>query len=189
MPQRREHDPDRELLQGIGDGDGRALSEFVRRNERWVRGVLFATLGQMDQADDVLQQVWLTLWRRAGQLQDPKRWRGWVYRLARSAALDAARRRGRWRRLMRQLRRQPNRSAPVRDAAAQAELTERHQQVLAAIAAMPERYRQPLVLRHLEELSYRQIAEILELPVETVETRLVRARRMLRERLSRDEKR
>jgi RNA polymerase sigma-70 factor (ECF subfamily) len=50
---------------------------------------------------------------------------------------------------------------------------------------MPAIYREPFVLRHLEDWSYRQIAETLDLPVDTVGTRLVRARRMLQETLSR----
>jgi RNA polymerase sigma-70 factor (ECF subfamily) len=55
--------------------------------------------------------------------------------------------------------------------------------VLEAIRALPALYREPFVLRHLQGWSYRQIAETMGLPVDTVETRLVRARRLLREAL------
>ena len=56
-------------------------------------------------------------------------------------------------------------------------------ELLQAIEALPALYREPFVLRHLEDWSYAQIGELLGLPTETVETRLVRARRLLREAL------
>jgi RNA polymerase sigma-70 factor (ECF subfamily) len=56
--------------------------------------------------------------------------------------------------------------------------------MLEAIAALPELYREPFVLKHLEDMSYKQIGELLDLPPDTVETRLVRARRLLRDRLA-----
>ena len=60
---------------------------------------------------------------------------------------------------------------------------ERMCEVRAAIEALPPMYREPFTLRHLEGWNYRQIAELLDVPVDTVETRLVRARRRLREAL------
>ncbi|MDO8630448.1 MAG: sigma factor-like helix-turn-helix DNA-binding protein, partial [Phycisphaerales bacterium] len=53
--------------------------------------------------------------------------------------------------------------------------------VLSAIMALPAIYREPFVLRHMNDWSYRRISDVMGLPVDTVETRLVRARRLLRE--------
>jgi RNA polymerase sigma-70 factor (ECF subfamily) len=61
---------------------------------------------------------------------------------------------------------------------------ERHEAVLDAVASLPALYREPFVLKHLEGWSYRQIGEALGLPTDTVETRLVRARRRLRQKLA-----
>ena len=55
--------------------------------------------------------------------------------------------------------------------------------MLAAINGLPALYREPFVLRHMNGWGYQQIAEVMDLPVDTVETRLVRARRLLREAL------
>jgi RNA polymerase sigma-70 factor (ECF subfamily) len=55
--------------------------------------------------------------------------------------------------------------------------------MLRAVEALPALYREPFVLRHLEDWTYQEISELLGLPLETVETRLVRARRLLREML------
>jgi RNA polymerase sigma-70 factor (ECF subfamily) len=63
---------------------------------------------------------------------------------------------------------------------------ERQDRVLSAIQGLPAIYREPFVLRHLNDWSYQQIADLMGLPVDSVETRLVRARRLLREALARE---
>ena len=68
------------------------------------------------------------------------------------------------------------------------EQTEQIDQVLRAIRLLPETYREVLLLQYGQNLSYRQIADILDVPVTTVQIRLVRARRMILDRISRYEK-
>jgi len=175
---------DRRLVEALGRGESDALVELMRRNAPWLRGAIFAAGVAPDAVEDVFQQVWMTAWRRAGSLDDPRRWRAWLYTLARHAAIDAARRRRRSGRLAETLRawlgtRRCESDDPPRRLA----LAEAHQRALRAIAALPEIYRQPFVLRHLAGWDYRRIAETLELPPATVETRLVRARKLLRETL------
>jgi RNA polymerase sigma-70 factor (ECF subfamily) len=126
----------------------------------------------------------MRVWREARRLDDPRRWRAWLYRIARNAATDAGRSRKRRRLLLDAVFRQQREPGtehrgPEQRLAAQ----ERHQAMLDAIASLPPLYREPFVLKHLEDWSYQQIGEAMGLPVDTVETRLVRARRLLRERL------
>jgi RNA polymerase sigma factor (sigma-70 family) len=59
------------------------------------------------------------------------------------------------------------------------EQKEQYQLILSAVNSLPEKYRQVFILGHINDLTYRQIAEILDVPVTTVQIRLVRARRML----------
>ena len=176
-------DADQPVIEAVQQGDHGAFRELLRRQERWVRGVVYAVLGDRDRVDDVTQQIWTTLWERCGELRDTRRWRPWLYRLARNAALDAGRettrRRGLTERLAENL---PGDHAGQTPPSALAE-SEAQSAVLEAIASLPVHYREPFVLRHLEDWSYREIAAVLDLPVDTVETRLVRARRMLREAL------
>jgi RNA polymerase sigma-70 factor (ECF subfamily) len=186
MRQGEEHEADRLLVQAVARGEPDALVELMRRNGGWVRGVVFAACGDAELVDDVQQQVWLSAWRRAGSLSDASKWRGWLYALAYHAGIDTARRAGRRQRLLRRLlRRLPLRQADEPEASRRLILQESHRQALKAVGELPEMYRGPFVLRHLADWSYRQIAEAMDLPVETVETRLVRARRMLREKLTR----
>ncbi len=172
------------LIEATRAGDRYAFTELMRGHGRWVRGVIFGVLGDGDCVDDVAQQVWTGVWQRIGELRDARRLQPWLYRLARNAAIDAGRSITRRRNRMRGHRgeigiSQQRSSAPDGDLAQQ----ERHQEVLAAIRGLPALYREPFVLRHLNGWSYSRIAEVIEMPVDSVETRLVRARRLLRDRL------
>ena len=175
-----EFDADVLLVEALKQGDAAAMSELMDRHERWVRGAVYAVLGNSDQVDDVVQRVWMRAWQRIDTLDDPRRWRYWVYRMARNAAIDAGRRIKRKRNLRQRLTElatdaSGRQSTPVHEAT----VREEHGRVLGAIEKMPAIYREPFVLRHVEQWTYRQIAEVLNLPVDTVGTRLVRARRLL----------
>ncbi|MBU0640108.1 MAG: RNA polymerase sigma factor [Planctomycetes bacterium] len=166
-------------------GDQPAADRLVREHEGWVRGVIYGVSGRSDLVDDVAQQVWTRVWQRLDSLKDPERLRPWLYAIARRAAIDAGvdhkRRREGTVRLEHagQTRGDERSRNPLRLALSD----ELHATLLQAVESLPVLYREPFVLRHLEDWSYAQIGAVLALPVETVETRLVRARRLLRETL------
>jgi len=166
----------------------RALEEIIALHHSWVRGVVLAVTGRADDVDDVTQQVWMRLWQRRDQLASVTDLRKWLYTLARNAAIDAGRsstrRRGLWRRFKRLWR--PGRSSPR--PADDLITAERRKITLRAIEALDEKYRIVLVLRVWREMSYDEIARTLDITPQAVETRLVRARRMLREKLMPEEK-
>lgn len=177
-------DPEQPVVEAIRQGDADAMAEFVARNTPWVRGVVFAVTGRSDNIDDVLQQVWVRAWRQAGSIHDPSRWRAWLYSIARHAGQDSQRRLQRRTRLHRRWGQWRQRLGGG-EASPEVELIrdEQHRMTLDAIGELPAMYREPFVLRHLEDWSYAQIADVLGISAEGVETRLVRARRMLREKL------
>ncbi|MHC4445391.1 MAG: RNA polymerase sigma factor [Planctomycetota bacterium] len=180
-----ELDMEQPVIEAIQQGDPDAMKELIHRHQRWVRGVIFSTLGRFDEVDDVAQKVWIQVWREARRLQEPANWRTWLYRIARNAAIDAGRAKKRRRQLVRNLlEQQPlkmhNQTSPTH----QIEADEQHRKMLEAVSSLPSLYREPFVLKHLQDWSYRQIGETLGLPVDTVETRLVRARRLLRKKLT-----
>ena len=171
------------LISQAQRGSRGAVDRLVREHEGWVRGVIYGTTGRADLVDDVAQQVWTQVWQRLGSLNDPRRLRAWLYAVARNAAIDASQDRRRRNAVGLDfvadgLGDNPSRG-PVR-AAVGGELRET---LLRAVEALPALYREPFVLRHLEDWSYAEIGDLLGLSVETVETRLVRARRFLREML------
>ena len=177
-------DGDERLLAAAQQGERRALDTFIERHDRWVRGVVYATLGKPALVDDVVQHVWTNVWRQIGSLAQFDRWRGWLYRMARNAAIDAGEKAARERKM--RIAVEPDEIAPASRGGPLAELMQQEQRgrMLAAINGLPEIYREPFILRHAEDWSYAQIGEALSLPVDTVETRLVRARRLLRDALA-----
>lgn len=183
MPLTRSDPPgDEALVALLMSGDTDALAEIMRRHGRWVRGVLYSVLGASDDIDDVAQQVWLTFWHRCRDLDNAQRWRHWLYRLARNAAIDAGRKVTRRRRLwgrLTDLFHQGRSPQPMPDR--EMILEEEHSRVLAALDRLAPIYREAFVLRHMQDLSYREIAEILDVAPETVGTRLIRARRRMLE--------
>ena len=194
IPLAQETDLDQQLIEAVQAGDGQSLADLIARNERWVRGVVYSALGDPNVLDDVMQKVWMTVWQRAGTLEDPRRWRYWLYRMARNAAIDLGRkkkrRRNLWQRLSHEMlgRGQTVGASDEPDPRRSASVKEQHQRVLNAIEGMPSLYREPFVLRHLEGWSYKRIAETLDLPVDTVGTRLVRARRLLQDALGEEDR-
>ena len=175
-------DGDTELIAAAQRGERSALEALVRRHDRWVRHVVYAACGDVSHVDDVVQRVWATVWQQIGTLVDPSRWRGWLYRTARNAAIDGAVKQTRDRQLRISYGRETAKSSI--DPAERLIQSEEHRRVLSAIKGLPAIYREPFVLRHLEDWNYAQIGEALGLPVDTVETRLVRARRLLKDALS-----
>lgn len=180
-----EFDPELPVIEAIRTGDRHAFGELVGRHDRWVRSVIYGVLGDADRVDDVAQQAWTALWERIGELRDGRRWRAWLYRLARNAAIDAGRDATRRKRRQdgvtsREVARASDGQTPDANLVSAEEISA----VRRAVQALPALYREPFVLKHVNGWSYREIAELMDMPVQSVETRLVRARRLLRESLS-----
>ncbi len=171
------------VIEAVREGDAYAFRELVDRHGPWIRGVVFAVLTDGSLLDDAMQQVWVQVWRRVGELRDPRAWRPWIARLARNVALDYGRRVSRDRRRRRRQDAAAGMPLTAEDGEQVATRAERQVAVLRAVRALPALYREPFVLRHINGWGYREIAEVLGIPIDTVETRLVRARRLLREAL------
>ena len=176
-------DGDQALIAAAQQGQRSALDAFVRRHDGWVRNVVYATVGNPMVVDDVVQHVWTNVWQQIGTLVDPSSWRGWLYKMAKHAAIDAGLKGARERRRRSGLGLTEQIAGRDADPAKAVSDAEQHRRVLNAIKGLPAIYREPFILRHLEGCSYARIAEAMSMPVDTVETRLVRARRLLRETL------
>ncbi len=174
----------RELVTGAQQGDRVAADRLVREHESWVRSAIYAATGRPELVDDIAQQVWMRVWQRLDTLENPRQLRAWLYTIARNTAIDYGashrRQQGFAERMGAEGRRTQPPAAEPAGTVANAEVREL---VLRAVRSLPAIYREPFVLRHLEGWSYQEIGDVLGLTVDTVETRLVRARRLLREML------
>jgi RNA polymerase sigma-70 factor (ECF subfamily) len=153
---------------------------------RWLRTVVLARVGEAAAADDVLQEVAATAIDKGHQLRNPESAAPWLYRLAVMAALQYRRRQGRRRKL---LDRFVERRMPHGDEARELDpldwllADERKALVRKALARLPRRDAEILLLKHTEDWSYRELAEHLGLTTSAVEARLHRARQKMRKAL------
>lgn len=166
-------------------GNAQAFSGLVDRHADRVIAFAYNVLGSRSEAEDVSQDVFVTLWQKAGEWQ-PSRGRltTWLFQITRNAALNYQQRtRGRevhWHDDPPEV--PSNTAGPEQTAIA----NDDQRQLDAAIAALPEQQRSALILVVREGLSNRDAAAALDCSVKALEALLVRARRQLRSTLNTD---
>jgi RNA polymerase sigma factor (sigma-70 family) len=173
--------PDARLLERyLANRDGLAFEALVRRHGSMVMGVCRRVLDDSNDADDAFQAAFLLLARKARSIRDDNSVGGWLHRVAWRIALqvksDAARRRDQERRAAERTGEAIAPDSWHDDTAAVI-----HQE----IDRLPDRYRRPVVLCCLEDMTYQQAASHLRWSEATTRGRLARARELLRARLSR----
>jgi RNA polymerase sigma-70 factor (ECF subfamily) len=166
---------ERDLAARLARGEPAALDEVVERYGRRVVALARRLLGWSEGADDVAQDVFLAVWQKGRSFRGEAQL--WTYLAAITVNRSRSTLRRRWLadRTLRAIA--PFRAQSQAPQALGADETA--QAVRAAIARLPQTYREVIVLRYLEELSVRQVAEVLGLRPNTVEVRLSRARKLL----------
>ncbi len=177
---------DRSIIEGAIRGEHEALRELWNRNRRWVAAIILAHKPRWAELDDLLQEVGVSIVRKVGELRDPAAFKPWLRTVAINAARAAARdKAGKNRRLAVDGDDESGVLARVVGGPSagpdRGETSEEARRLMELALELPEGYREPLLLRCVRELSYRQIGELVGLPESTIETRIARGRRMLRE--------
>lgn len=176
------------LFQAAMRSDPDAVRQVWERHRRWVAALLLAYKPRDADLEDLLQEVAMTFVRRIGELREAEALKPWL----RSVAINTARLSGRKRSVARrhgeQLRlvTEQGQERPGGPDVALAQ-QEEARRLLELALTLPEGYREPLLLRCMQGMSYREIGRIMGLPESTVETRIARGRRMLRQLASAQE--
>ena len=165
------HNNDVELLKAIAAKDEAALGQLYDSYRLILFGVLMRILNNREEAEDVLQEVFLQVWRRAGDF-DENRGRPftWLVTLARSRGIDRLRMLASRERVA--VASAAESSEEVSDAASDAIRSERVGAVNSALADLPDEQRRPLVLAYFDGLTQSEIAAKLGVPLGTVKTRM-----------------
>lgn len=174
---------DDELMVDYVGGDEDALRILVQRWERLVFAFLIRMLGSPEEAEDLCQDTFMNLIKAAGRYKPEGKFQSWLYRIAGNQARSRLRRRKilRWLPLSEE---HDNNPASGSDALASMASREEQRQVQEAIARLPERQREALVLKQYQELSYREIADAMDTTVSSVQMLLHRAMTALRKDLA-----
>jgi RNA polymerase sigma-70 factor (ECF subfamily) len=174
-------DSDYELIQAIGRKEGKAFQSFVERYRKTVFNFIFRLLGDRFAAEDLVQEVFLRIYRSAGGFEPRAKVSTWVFRIAYNLSLNELKRRSRFV-CMDQIEEVAGIPAP--DVLREDELAKN---VRAMIRQLPEKQRAALLLRVNEDLSYAEIGSVLSVSVASVESLIFRARDRLRKLLKESE--
>ncbi len=166
-------DPDPRVLARARTGDVGAFEELVRDYQADVWRFAYHFTRDRQMAEDVTQEAFLRAFRFLPTFRGDAKFTSWLFRIARNCALDAIRRRAG------QTREHPPPLGPP-DGQARAELH-------AALAAVSPEHREPFLLIEVFGLSYREAADVLNVRVGTVKSRMHRARRAMMAALAVDE--
>lgn len=169
---------DRALIQRHLDGDGLAAGELVDRYQRQLFSVALRMLGNVQDAEDVTQTVFCNAFLALPRYDPQYRFFSWMYRMTVNESLNALKRR----RLTVTLDHGLALDATDGDAERAAEAADR---VGKALLDLKPDDRAVVVLKHFVSFSYEEIADVLEVPVKTVKSRLFTARERLRTTLLR----
>ena len=183
MRSEQPHDQDVDLLKAVAARDESALGQLYDHYRLILFGVLMRILNNREEAEDVLQEVFLQVWRRAADF-DEKRGRPftWLVTLARSRGIDRLRSLAAKERVALAGAKEP--SEQVSDAVADALASEQRTLVTKALAQLPEEQKSPLILAYFDGLTQSEIAAKLGAPLGTVKTRMRAGLMKLREALS-----
>ena len=176
------------LMQLVAEGDTSAFEQLIERHQALVAGTVARMLGSNSDVEDIAQQVFIRVWKSARRYVPRAKFTTWLLKITRNLVFNELRRSKRHAHVPLQSE-QGAEETPLKDEtnpAPDASLleTELQRAIEEAIMQLPESQRMALVLRRYEQLSYEQIAEVLNLSVPAVKSVLFRARTELRTRLS-----
>ena len=176
---------DTELVQTALAGRESGFEELVRRYQRPIAAYVYRMVGDYDAALDLTQEVFIKVYGSLSRYRAEFKFSTWIYRIAHNAAID-------------HLRRGASRETAIasdedRPALAlesrrltpeqESERNERCSEIEIVVQMLTPAYRELIVLRHSNDLSYEEIAEVTGLPLGTVKNRLFRAREAMRDLL------
>lgn len=181
---------DTDLVARAAAGEGDCFDVLVERYHRPIANFIFRMVNNYETALDLSQEVFIKVYGSLGRYNPEFKFSTWIYKIASNTAID-------------HLRKQSVIISPLYAVSGDdeefelpipakgpsperaLERTERRAQIEEAISKLPHRYRELIVLRHVSELSYDEIAEVTGLPLGTVKNRIFRAREAMRKHLVR----
>lgn len=179
---------DIEVVDNAKNGSIECFEEIVRRYERPITSYLYRMLRDYDHSLDVSQEVFIKVYNSLDKYRSEYKFSTWIYRIAHNAAIDHMRRNST---ILQSIETESSEGAyqlqiesPLPSPEQERERSEWRQEIESVIRCLPAAYKDLVILRHAQDLSYDEIAEITSLPLGTVKNRLFRAREMMREVLA-----
>src|SRR6266404_6349571 len=176
---------DRDLVASAVAGHEGGFEELVRRYQRPISAYVYRMVGDYDAALDLTQEIFIKVYGSLARYRSEFKFSTWIYKIAYNRAVDYLRRHnGREQSLVGgaegdsyELPIESKRLSPEQES----ERKERRLEIENVVRALPAAYRELIILRHSQDLTYEEIVEVTGLPLGTVKNRLFRAREMMRQ--------
>ncbi|PWT88406.1 MAG: hypothetical protein C5B55_13165 [Blastocatellia bacterium] len=167
------------------DGIEGSFEELVRRYQRPISAYVYRMVGDYDAALDLTQEIFIKVYSSLRRYRPEFKFSTWIYKIAHNSAVDHLRRTStREQSIINgsesdtfELPLESNRLSPEQES----EQRERRIEIEAVVKTLPPNYRELIILRHSQDLTYEEIVEVTGLPLGTVKNRLFRAREMMRQ--------
>ncbi|MCU0606454.1 MAG: RNA polymerase sigma factor [Candidatus Edwardsbacteria bacterium] len=164
-------------------GDPGAFNALIDAYKRQVYSLIYRMVNNAADADDLAQETFIKMFRSIGLYDSNYPFHTWLFKIAHNTAIDFLRANKRSAITIDDVENPIDIVDPGPGLDEKAEKMSQKGAIERHIAALPPHYREILVLRHQQELSYEEIAGALDIPVGTVKVRLFRAREMMKQRL------
>ena len=176
---------DGELITKAIAGREDSFEELVRRYQRPITNYVYRMLNNYDAALDVTQEIFIKVYNSMARYSSEYKFSTWLYKISHNAAIDYLRRNSNHAQSLEienedgtyQVQFESKRLSPEQER----ELSEWREEIDVVVKRLPSGYRELILLRHANDLSYDEIADITNLPLGTVKNRLFRAREMMRD--------
>ena len=172
---------DEDLMKATQKGDREALGVLVRRYQEQLFAFAVRNLGDREVAGDVFQETFIRVFSRRSTYDSKRKFRPWVYQICLNLCRDHFRKQARKRQEPLEEQREVVDTRPGPDL--KLERLQLAERVKDAIHQLPEKQKQVFLLVHYQQLSYPEVAEVLELPLGTVKSRMFHAQKRLAEAL------
>lgn len=176
------------LMMRVKTGDHAAFEELMGRHQNMIVGTVAKMLGNASDAQDIAQQVFIRLWKAAPRYKRKAKFTTFLFTITRNLVFNESKKRARRKTYSLEEREENSFSQIAADASrtpdAETLQTELQSAVDRAINALPAKQRMAVILRRYENMSYEEIADVLETSISAVKSHLFRARTDLRESLS-----
>ncbi|ACK42124.1 MULTISPECIES: RNA polymerase sigma factor [Dictyoglomus] len=183
---------DQSLISLIKNGDKEAFNILVKRYEKKVLNILYLQLGNIPDLEDLAQEVFIKIFKNIKGFRGEAKFSTWIYRITMNVAYDYKRKNKEMYSLDEPMKEDEEDTfekvipSEEEDPLSVVEREDIRSKLQKLIRELPKEYQEVLILREYEGLSYEEISNILKCPVGTVESRLFRARRELKEKLLRE---
>ncbi|HYJ86122.1 MAG TPA: sigma-70 family RNA polymerase sigma factor [Pyrinomonadaceae bacterium] len=176
---------DRDLVATATTGVEGSFEELVRRYQRPISAYVYRMVGDYEAALDLTQEIFIKVYGSLARYRSEFKFSTWIYKIAHNSAVDHLRRNAGRERSLSSGVEGDQYELPIESGSLspeqESERRERRLEIEAVVRSLPNAYRELIVLRHSQDLTYEEIVEVTGLPLGTVKNRLFRAREMMRQ--------